>query len=103
MTRTLNPQHVFKLLSSSNWTYEHCGDRIKDGDMDEYINEIEDGLSLSLVEKILSDNEVNIIADFVSQFKIDDINNFAAYFIADYVAQQIVNCVYPSVTFIACI
>jgi hypothetical protein len=93
---TISAQIVYDLLKGASWDYEHCGDRIKSDDMDEYISDIEDNISLPVVESAINDSKAEIESTFDED---GDINRWAAVFIADAVAQQVVDCIYQTVTF----
>lgn len=87
---------VYGILKDASWDYEHCGDRITRRYMDEYIAEIESGLSLKVVEDALNSCSDDIEKEYPDEW---DINTLAAKYIADAVARQIVDCVYETVTF----
>ena len=88
-----------KLLSTASFDYEHCGDKIKSGDMQEYINELEDRISEEACLKAINYRENHIIETANSEDITIDAEFIAGY-IADEVAQSLVNCVYQTVTFI---
>ncbi len=94
----IDKDNVVDLLLNADWDYEHCGDRIKSGDMESYIYEISENINEASILEILSKRELEIISEFKPDYA-DSINDYAALYIADEVAQSFIDCVYQAVTF----
>jgi hypothetical protein len=95
-----------ELLKTAGWSYEHCGDRIKSGDMEEYISELKDALIEAddkVLSELLSDNinddDMNDVDQLVQEKGVTN-ENALLMVMGDRIAQQYIDCVYPTVTFI---
>lgn len=95
----IDAEKVEEILQKSNWGYEYSGYTPNAGKMQEYINEIESNISLKVVELILKSEEKYVFESYEDNQSDMDINQIAAYHIADYVANQLTDCIYEGVTF----
>lgn len=96
LNNTINAQIVYDLLKSAHWDWEHCGRNVDQDTMRSYVSDIEDNITLLMVDKKLSEQSEYILNDFDND---GDINRWAAVYIADSVGQQSCNCIYETVTF----
>lgn len=102
----LDLNKVVTLLKKADWNYEHCGDRIKDGDMDEYIAELEEALNnqsaeglSELITHMISDEDLND-ADSMRDSHEDLSSEEAILMVlGDRIAGRFIDCVYSTVTF----
>jgi hypothetical protein len=93
---SVDTEEVVSLLMPADWSYEFVGQSPDEEIMDWLTSEIIEGISEDLINDILEERKDDIEDSYDGG---GDINRYAAHYIADMVARQLVECPYDGVTF----
>ena len=94
---TIDKSQVRDILNNATWDYTYVGMPPRDFVMAEMLETISDeGFNQIMVTDAIIEHKEQIFKEFDG----DDINDFVAFYIADYIAKELTMCKFDNVKFV---